>query len=846
MQISCIFSYFYEKALPMRFILLFTTIFFFFNSYAQQYRPTSSEKIYKQLKTLKNLPKVLYLAAHPDDENTGLLSWLVNHEHINTAYLSLTRGDGGQNLIGSEQGAALGLIRTHELLEARKVDGAKQFFTTAVDFGFSKNPDDTFKQWNIDSVTADVVWVIRNFKPDVIITRFPPTAAAGHGQHSASAIIAEAAISAASNRNKYPEQLKHVDPWHATRLVWNTFRFGSRNTTSEDQFKITVGQYDPLLGIGYGEMAGISRSLHQSQGAGTPSVAGIRTEYFYHILGDPIKTSLYDGIKLNWTEINREDIDQEIENAISNYNFRQPDLSISQLLKIRKLIRSVDDQSLREEKLNDLDRIILSAAGIMAEMITSQAEALAGEELNFRLNVISRSRTPLSVNTIKLPSSNESQPNMMMQVHQMLAFDSLHSFNYKIPLRHDAEISETYWLKNATFNSSQYPVSEESLIGLPLSPPSFVTELNVQIEDEVFKIKVPASYKKLDPIRGDVVEPLRIVPEVNIRFTQPLYFQKENEPLHINVLLRSYKNFENARLIVKNNKKIIFSLNGISLQASNDTTIHISLDRTKIKTDGNAIELDALLEVGNKSYTKNQQLIQYNHIPVIQYFNSAQAKVISNTVKVRTTNVGYIQGAGDVIPDVLRAAGINVTILENNDLSNASKLSGYDAIVVGIRAVNAEKRFSQWMPILNEYAYNGGTLIMQFNTLQDMSTSTLGPYPFNISRDRVTEENAAVGFLIPDHRLMNYPNKITQDDFNGWIQERGLYFPTNWDDKYVPLFSMNDTGEKALKGALLYAKYGKGHFIYTPLAFFRQLPEGNEGAIKLFFNMLSVGIDEKK
>src|SRR5690606_17024972 len=282
----------------MKYFLLILSVLYSFSAFSQQIRPATSDGIYKEINMLKKLPRVLYLAAHPDDENTGLLAWLVNEQHINTAYLSLTRGDGGQNLIGSEQGAALGLIRTHELLEARKVDGAKQFFTTAVDFGFSKNPDDTFKQWNIDSVTADVVWVIRNFKPDVIITRFPPTAAAGHGQHSASAIIAEAAISAASNRNKYPEQLKHVDPWHATRLVWNTFRFGSTNTTSEDQFKITVGQYDPLLGIGYGEMAGISRSLHQSQGAGTPSVAGIRTEYFYHILGDPIKTSLYDGIKL--------------------------------------------------------------------------------------------------------------------------------------------------------------------------------------------------------------------------------------------------------------------------------------------------------------------------------------------------------------------------------------------------------------------------------------------------------------------------------------------------------------------------------------------------------------------
>lgn len=812
----------------MRYLLLFTTIFFFFNSSAQQYRPAPSEKIFKQIKTLKNLPKVLYLAAHPDDENTGLLSWLVNHEHINTAYLSLTRGDGGQNLIGSEQGAALGLIRTHELLEARKVDGAKQYFTTAIDFGFSKNPDDTFKQWNIDSITANVVWVIRNFKPDIIITRFPPSSAAGHGQHSASAIVAEAAFKAAGDQNRYPEQLKHVQTWQPKRLLWNTFRFGNTNTTSEDQFKITVGQYDPLLGIGFGEMAGISRSLHQSQGAGTPSLAGLRTEYFSHVLGEPITNSLYDGIKFNWTEIGRADIDQEIENVLANYNFRKPDLSIPQLLKIRKLIRSVDNHSLKEEKLKLLDEIILSAAGVMVELITDQAEVLAGEELNLRLNVIGRSSTPLSVDNRKLTR------------------DSLTSLQYKITVPQSAEISEPYWLKNASKSPSQYNVPDKMLIGLPVAPPSLVTILSFLLEDELFTIKVPASFKKLDPIRGDVVEPIRIVPEVNIRFTQPLFFQKENTPLALHINIKSRKNYENARLLIKNKNQTVTSLSDITLQAATDTTIRLLVDIAKIHRSENAVELEAFLEADGKTYAKNQHLIQYNHIPVLQYFSPARTKIIGSDIHVKAKKVGYIQGAGDLIPDVLRTAGIDVTILAGNDLTSPSRLSGFDAIVVGIRAVNAEKRFKNWMPVLNQYAYNGGTLIMQFNTLQDMSTTTLGPYPLSIGRDRVTEEDAPVDFLEPKHRLLNYPNALSPKDFEGWVQERGLYFPSRWDERYLPLFSMKDTGEKALKGGLLYTSYGKGQFIYTPLAFFRQLPNGNKGAIKLFFNMLSVGNDEEK
>src|SRR5690554_3866109 len=365
----------------MKYFLLIISLFYSFGVHSQQIRPSTSDGIYKDINMLKNLPRVLYLAAHPDDENTGLLSWLVNQQHINTAYLSLTRGDGGQNLIGSEQGPALGLIRTYELLEARKVDGAKQFFSTAIDFGFSKNPDDTFRQWDIDKITADVVWVIRNFRPDIIITRFPPSAAAGHGQHWSSAIIAEEAFKAAADNSRYPEQLRKVDVWQAKRLVGNTFRFGSENTTSEEQFKVTIGQYDPGLGMGYGELAGLSRSMHQSQGAGTASVADIRTEYFTPVLGDPIQTSLFDGINLSWTDIQKPEIDNALDKIITQYDFKRPDLSVPQLLTLRKLIRTIEDKDLKKEKLLALDKIILSASGFMAEIVTKVPEAVAGDKL---------------------------------------------------------------------------------------------------------------------------------------------------------------------------------------------------------------------------------------------------------------------------------------------------------------------------------------------------------------------------------------------------------------------------------------------------------------------------------
>lgn len=818
----------------MKYFLLILSVLYSFSAFPQQIRPATSDGIYKEINMLKKLPRVLYLAAHPDDENTGLLAWLVNEQHINTAYLSLTRGDGGQNLIGSEQGPALGLIRTYELLEARKVDGAKQFFSTAIDFGFSKNPDDTFKQWNADNITADIVWVIRNFRPDIIITRFPPTAAAGHGQHWSSAILAEEAFKAAADKNRYPEQLKKVDVWQAKRLVGNTFRFGSENTTSEDQFKITIGQYDPGLGMGYGELAGLSRSMHQSQGAGTASVAGIRTEYFVPVLGDPIKTSLFDGIKTSWTDIQKPEIDHALDKLIAQYDFRKPGQSLPQLLALRKLIHSIDDKKLKEEKLLALDKIILSASGFMAEMITKVPEAVAGDKLDFQLNVISRSESPVIIQKIQYP-------NHIEQVDKKLFPDSLTSFSYEVQIPENSEISEPYWLKHPFKNAAQYDVQVDSLIGLPLAPPSLNAKLSLLIGDESFKLNVPFSYKKLDPIKGDLVEPLRIIPAVNIKFSQALYFQ--NTDPNIKVILHSEKDINNASLNIKSGNQLLSTLNNIHLRTNSDTTIQIQINPNEISHKSNTINpsLEAVLQVGNKSYTKDKHIIRYNHIPTLQYFSQANTLLVNGDIQVKAHKIGYIQGAGDIIPDFLRIAGIEVTMLQESDFANVGKLADFDAIIAGIRAINVERRMPQWMPVLNQYIQNGGTVIMQLNTLQDMSTTNIGPYPFTIGRNRVTEENSPVEFLAPASPLLNTPNKITQADFQGWIQERGLYFLNTWDEHYTPLFKMNDTGEEPLEGGTIYTQYGKGYFIYTPLAFFRQLTIGNQGATKLFFNMLSIG-----
>lgn len=820
-------------------ILSFYTVFS-----AQQVRPSKSSEIYRDLKTLKNLPKVLYLAAHPDDENTGLLSWLINDQNVETGYLSLTRGDGGQNLLGTEQGAALGLIRTHELLEARKLDGAQQFFTRAIDFGFSKNTADTFKQWDSDNITADVVWVIRKFRPDIIICRFPPTSAAGHGQHAASAVVAEKAFKLAGDKTAFPNQLKYVNAWQPKRVLWNTFRFGAANTTAENQLKITVGQYDAQLGMGYGELAGLSRSLHKSQGAGTQSVAGIKTEYFSHVNGEPAKKTLFDDVVKTWTSQGNADIDQSLDKIISAFNFNNPDFSLPALLALRKKVMALKDSELKKDKIKSLDNIILSCAGFMGEVVTDQAEAVAGENHNFRLNLISRATNPIVLENVKWLSQSEN-------FNRKLSKDSLITIQHEIQIPADAALTEPYWLAKPAVNAATFSVPNDTLVGLPEAESPLNVLLNLKIGSEKFQVKLPLSFKKLDPVRGDVVEALRIVPALELKFIQPLYLVKENEDLNLslNFKVNSSKQFSNGKVNLLYNGE---RLGGGDLKSINgkDFTVDYVIPKTKlasIKSD--QLQLDANFIANEVTYNKKQVLIQYPHLPSLQYFTPATVAVMKGDIQAKVKKVGYVQGAGDFIPEFLRIAGIQVDVLKDEDFygnidesggnGSQNKLSQYDAIVLGVRANNTEKKLGRWMPFLWSYVKAGGNLVMQYNTNQDTTVNQLGMYNFNIANKRVTEENAEVKFLNPNHKLLSFPNKITANDFNGWVQERGAYFPDQWDAAYEPLFEMHDIGEEPLQGSTLYAKYGKGNFIYTPLAFFRQLPAGNVGAARLFLNFLS-------
>lgn len=816
-------------------ITIFTGLLLSTSVYAQQLRPASSAEIYHELNQLKHLTNVLYLAAHPDDENTRMIGWLVNEKHVPTAYLSLTRGDGGQNILGPHLGPALGLIRTNELLAARRLDGgAGQYFTRAVDFGYSKTAEETFNHWNKDLLISDVVWVMRQFRPDVVICRFPPNENAGHGQHAASAILAHEAFKVSGDRSAYTQQFKYVEPWEPKRIFFNAYRFGSRNTTSEDQFKVEVGQYNSLLGMGYGELAGISRSIHRSQGAGTRSVPGVQTEYLALVDGEPVTESMFDGIDITWGRIDRKDIGEKIEAIIAAYDFKHPEKSLPALLDLYKEIKNVKDNKWKYQKMADLQEIILDAAGFMAEIHADKAEVTRGEDVEFTMNFIARS------GAVKVKLQDIQCLSTDTVCYLFMPDDELISFTRKTTVPADIPYTEPYWLTTGTQDGAHYAVPDEKLRGKATDPATLSASMRVMVGDETFLINVPLSYKTLDATHGDVVEPLRVVPDAWLNFTSAMYILDDDNGLQLSVHIHSEREMKDAALAISN-PVFSYDVEGINLAAGKDTVIAVYIPGEKMSKVGvDAYNLIATLVDGRKIYNRQQHTIKYEHLPTLQYYTEPTTKVLARSWENKTKRIAYIEGAGDRVAEILQFTGLKVEVLSEADIT-PDVLRKYDAVLVGIRAINVKESAPVWMPVLLRYVKDGGTVVMQYNTAHRMNTKDIGPYPISLSRDRVTEELAEVTVLNKDHRLLNYPNKITEADFEDWVQERGLYFADEWDEHYTPLFSMHDTGEEPLKGSTLYTQYGKGHYIYTSLSFFRQLPAGNTGAVRLLMNFLNVG-----
>ena len=782
----------------------------------------NSAEIKLKLQKLNTLGSALYIAAHPDDENTRLLGYLANEKNVRTGYLSLTRGDGGQNLIGNEQAELLGLIRTQELLAARKVDGAEQFFTRAVDFGFSKTSDETFKIWGKNQILADAVWVIRKFRPDVIITRFPEDARAGHGHHAGSAIIAREAFVAAADPKMFPEQLKYVQPWQAKRIVWNTFNFGGNNTTSEDQLKIDVGVYNALLGKSYGEIAAESRSKHKSQGFGSAKQRGQSYEYFLPIGGKAAKTDLFDEVDLTWNKVSSAAIQKLVSEANKNYSLVNPSASVPILVKTLSEIEKMKDAFWKEQKTKEVKDLILACAGLWFETYADEPNYAIGDSLKTHTQFVLRSGISLKVSSVNgLKADTTLNGTLKVIDSKVLANKS----------------SQPYWLAEKHI-TGQYSINDQLLVGNPENMNSLKVVVQLVIDGKNLAFDSPVLYKYTDPVNGEIYQPLAIAPPITATLSEKAYTFAGNATKNIQVYLRSFRNNSSGKLIPQVPEGWLVSPKFIDVKLAkkgDEQTVEFS-----ITPAGNVSSGNILFSVSDEGRTYNEglKIVGYNHIPLQTLFPKSEARAEKIDLKISGKRIAYIPGAGDLVPEALKQVGYDVSILSETQAANFD-LSTYDAIITGIRIYNVNDRMKFLQPKLLKYVENGGTLLVQYNVNNGLKLQDIGPYPFKISRNRITEEDSKVTFLAPNHPILNYPNKITEADFSGWIQERGLYFLSDVDPRYTSILRMKDTNEADNDGSLIVADYGKGKFVYTSLVFFRELPAGVPGAYRLFVNLIA-------
>lgn len=809
----------------------------FFNTYAQQ---LSSAEIFQKIKKLNVLGNVLYLAAHPDDENTRFISYCANEKMFNTGYLSLTRGSGGQNLIGTEIRDELGIIRTQELLSARKIDGGEQFFSRANDFGYSKNPKETLEIWDHQKILADVVWVIRKFRPDIIVCRFPTNGKGGHGHHTSSALLASEAFELSADSSKFKEHLKYVNTWKPKRVVINTGRWWNDNISDDDPAVVSldIGGYNKLLGTSYNELAALSRSMHKSQGFGSTGKRGEYLEYFEYLKGDSAKNNLFEGVDFSWKRAGENALSSQnitssvyrlIDEIIRNYNGADPSQSIPRLIKVKELMVKIEDRFWREKKIKEVEDIILQCSGLFLEMTTLSSKKTAKDSVSFTLEIVNRSNLKMQLKSIACRDLK-----FYKKYEKTLKENHVFNLNNKTNIPKTIPISQPFWLLNSPSKGS-YNFDSFSLIGNSENHPSAEFEITVEIGGQLINYKRPLIFKWNDPVKGEQTKNWIVCPKVTANINENIMIFSEQKKQSISVTLTAHTKEQTGaiNIIKPEGWEVIgpkeYNIKEIDQQIELEYQIS---PQKKAKNGFLEFELNSQEAFGFKT-------LNYDHIKQQTWFPKSKLQLSYLNLDIVPKKIGYLMGAGDLIPDYLKILNYDIELLICEELT-LNKLKNYDVIITGVRFFNVNESSSKIVPFLMEYTKQGGNVIVQYNTSYRLKTKDFSPYPIKISRDRVTQEDAPVTFLNSSHPVMNYPNKILKEDFDSWVQERGLYFPNGWSKEYETIFSWNDRGEKPKKGSLLIAKYGKGYYTYTGISFFRQLPQGVSGAYKLLVNIISL------
>ena len=799
----------------------------------------NSAEVKIALKKLLNLGSVLYIAAHPDDENTAILAYMSRERLMRSGYLSLTRGDGGQNLIGSEQGPLMGVLRTYELLEARKIDGAEQFFTRAVDFGFSKTAEESMNIWGKENVLEDIVFVIRKFQPDVLLTRFSAErGGSGHGHHTASAILALEAFKAAGDPARFPDQLKYVSVWSPKRIFWNDWRpyWRPEEITPEEKAKlitVDVGTYNRLLGKSYSEIAAASRSMHKSQGFGALPLRGQWLDYFNLLEGAPVGKDLFDGIDTTWNRVpGSEKVRALLEKANGAYRFDQPHTVIPLLLEALKELKALPASYWTTQKTTELEEVIRSCAGLWLEAIAESHTVSPGQELKITASIIDRSGFPLTIKKLVVPGENKE-----ITIDQPLQENIPLKQEFSMKIGEEEEFTQPYWLRQKP-ERGLFRAANHQFKGLAVAPYPFNIKFVLASGGLEVELDAPVLYRWRDPVEGEKLRTIVVTPPVTVNFAEEVFYFPGKEARPVDMVLLS------GPAAVSGELKLNLPSNWNVAPSSIPFTIAAPFTEQKVSfmvtppVGDVSCDVMADVVVGGKHYHSSLVTIEYSHLPILTLHPDAAARMVRVDVKRSGSRIGYIMGSGDDIPKYLTQVGYRVDILADEDLHNRD-LSQFDTIITGVRAYNTRDVLKQVQGRLLEYVNNGGRLVVQYNVSRGLNVTQVGPYPLQLSQNRVCEEEAAMTVLDASHPLLRFPNPILPVDFEGWVQERGLYFADQWDGQYTPLLSCQDSGEEPQKGSLLYARYGKGVFIYTGLSFFRQLPGGVPGALKLFVNLIS-------
>jgi LmbE family N-acetylglucosaminyl deacetylase len=805
---------------------------------AQPHQQPHAGELAAGIRRLGVTGSVLYVAAHPDDENTRLLAWLAGGRGLRAGYLSMTRGDGGQNLIGTEQDELLGLIRTHELLAARRIDGAEQMFTRARDFGYSKSADETLRIWGRDEVLADVVLAIRRFQPDLIVTRFT-TKPPNHGHHTASALLAEEAFAAAADPSRFPEQLGQLQPWKADRLLNNVSTWNLQpNADMSAYLKVDVGGFDPLLGRSWGEVSAESRSQHKSQGFGVPAERGTLLEYFNPLAGTRPKSDLFEGLELTWRRWSGTDkVVQAIDEASNGFNPRAPHLSIPALLRVHEALSALPDANpWKALKLRETEALVAACAGLFLEVRAAETSAVPGGQVTLNVLALNRSPAALKLVTVELPGGGS------VADFSELTGEKLFKVSKPVAIPADARISTPYWLREPT-KGGLYTLAEpdRALVGRPEGEPALSATFVYEVGGKRFSVVRPVVYVWTDPVRGELYRAFEIVPAVTATLEREVLMFPNGATQSVPVVLAAGKAEATGkvRLEVPQGWRVEPAEVPFQLAARGDErTVQFQLTPPKGATE--RARLRVVVDSGGRSESWRVRTVTHEHIPPQAVRQPSEATLVPFALATKVKRLGYIPGPGDRVAESLAAVGYEVTLLPEERLAS-EKLDRFEAIVVGVRAFNANPRLAIHRERLMQYVERGGRLLVQYNTNSRVGplNASLGPYPLEIGRDRVTDETAAMTPVDPKEPLLSAPNKLTASDFEGWVQERGLYFASKWDERYRPVFSMNDPGEEPLRGGLLVAHHGKGTFIYTGIAFFRQLPAGVPGSYRLLANLLA-------